>query len=117
MSQVELASHQVSRRSVPWMLAAVVAALLPHITHLPWWLLVVCAACIGWRWAVHLGRVSYPSRQLQMFFALALLGAVLASYQTVAGHAAGTAMLVAMFSLKLLEMYKERDAYIVVVIG
>jgi len=117
MSQVELASHQVSGRSVPWMLLAVVAALLPHVTHLPAWLLAVCVACLGWRWGVHLGRVSYPSRQLQVFFALGLLGAVLADYRTVAGHAAGTAMLVAMFSLKLLEMYKERDAYVVVVIG
>jgi transglutaminase-like putative cysteine protease len=117
MSQIELASHQVSRRSVPWMLLAVVAALLPHVTHLPWWLQAVSVACLAWRWGVHSGRVSYPPRRLQVLFALALLAGVYLQYRTVAGHQAGTAMLVAMFSLKLLEMYRERDAYVVVVLG
>jgi hypothetical protein len=50
---------------------------------------------------------------LQVLFALALLAGVYLQYRTVAGHQAGTAMLVAMFSLKLLEMYRERDAYVV----
>lgn len=117
MTQVELAGHQVSRRSVPWMLVSVLATLLPHVAHLPWWLLAVSAACIGWRWGVHTGRLSYPSRQLQTLFTLALLAGVLLQYRTVAGHVAGTGLLVAMFSLKLLEMYRERDAYVVVVLA
>lgn len=117
MSQVELAGFQVSRRSVPWMLAAVVAAMLPHITHLPPWLLAVCALCVAWRWGVHRGRLSYPPMRLQQLFAVLLIGAVALHYRTLAGHEAGTAALVAMFSLKLLEMYKERDAYVVILIG
>lgn len=117
MSQIELAAFQVSRRSVPWMLAAVVAALLPHATHMPVWLSLVCALCIAWRYGVHRGRIGYPSRRLQALFTLALLAGILLHYRTLAGHQAGTAMLVAMFALKLLEMYKERDAYVVILIG
>lgn len=117
MTQVELAAFQVSRRALPWLLAAVVASVLPHVAHLPYWLVAVVAACVGWRIAVHRGRVSYPSRRLQGLFAVLLLGGVALQYRTLAGHEAGTAALVAMFSLKLLEMYKERDAYVVILIG
>lgn len=115
--QVELAAFQVSRRALPWLIAAVVAALLPHVTHLPPWLTAVAALCLGWRVGVHRGRLSYPPRRLQALFAVALLAGILLQYHTLAGHQAGTAMLVAMFSLKLLEMYKERDAYVVILIG
>lgn len=117
MSQVELARFQVSRRSLPWMLAAVVASLLPHLTHIPAWLGAVVLGCVAWRWLVHSGRAAYPSRRLQSVFALALLVLVLAHYRTVAGHEAGTALLCAMYGLKLLEMYRERDAYVVIFIG
>lgn len=117
MTQIELASFQVSRRALPWLLAAVIASILPHLLHLPVWLPVVFAVCVGWRWAVHRGRISYPPRRLQALFALALAAGVFLHYRTLAGHQAGTAMLVAMFALKLLEMYKERDAYVVILIG
>lgn len=117
MTQVELASFQVSRRALPWLLAAVVAALLPHALHLPPWLTAVALLCLGWRIAVHRGRLSYPPRRLQALFAVLLLAGTFLHYRTFAGHEAGTAMLVAMFSLKLLEMYKERDAYVVILIG
>lgn len=117
MTQVELAAFQVSRRALPWILAAVVASMVPHVLHLPLWLSGVCALCLAWRWAVHRGRLAYPSRRLQGVFAVALLAGVFLQYRTVAGHQAGTALLVAMFSLKLLEMYKERDAYVVILIG
>ncbi|MFZ5723373.1 MAG: transglutaminase TgpA family protein [Pseudomonadota bacterium] len=117
MSQVELASFQVSRRALPWMLAAFVASLLPHLTHLPWWLIATSLLCLGWRWSVHRGRFSYPPRRLQVLFALLLVAGVYVQYRTLAGHVSGTAMLLAMYSLKLLEMYKERDGYVVIMIG
>ncbi|MFZ5697730.1 MAG: transglutaminase TgpA family protein [Pseudomonadota bacterium] len=117
MSQIELAAFQVSRRSVPWMLAAVVAALLPHVAHMPVWLTLVCVLCVVWRYGVHRGRMGYPSRRLQALFTVALLAGILLHYRTLAGHQAGTATLAAMFALKLLEMYKERDAYVVILIG
>lgn len=117
MTQIELASFQVSRRALPWLLAAVIASVLPHVQHVPWWLLVVMTVCVGWRWAVHRGLLSYPPRRLQALFAAALAAGVFLHYRTLAGHQAGTAMLLAMFALKLLEMYKERDAYVVILIG
>lgn len=117
MSQIELADFQVSRRALPWMLAAFVASVLPHVAHLPWWLLLASALCVGWRWAVHRGRLSYPPRRLQALFALLLVVGVYLHYRTLLGHISGTALLLAMYSLKLLEMYKERDAYVVILIG
>lgn len=117
MTQVELATFQVSRRALPWIIAAVIAALLPHVTHLPLWLTGVAVLCLAWRVGVHRGQLAYPPRRLQGVFALALMAGIFLQYRTLAGHQAGTAMLVAMFSLKLLEMYKERDAYVVILIG
>lgn len=117
MSQIELADFQVSRRALPWMLAAFIASVLPLATSLPWWMLVVAALCVAWRWAVHRGRVSYPPRRLQVLFAAALVAGVYLHYRTLLGHVPGTALLLAMYSLKLLEMYKERDGYVVILIG
>lgn len=117
MSQIELASFQVSRRALPWMLASVVASILPHVSHLPWWLTAIALLCVAWRWGVHRGLISYPPKRLQFLFALLLTAGVYLHYRTFAGHVAGTAMLLAMYSLKLLEMYKERDAYVVILIG
>ncbi len=117
MTQVELAVFQISRRALPWLLTAVVAATLPHAGHLPPWLLAMSALCVGWRWAVHRGRLAYPPARVQFLFALAVVAGVFLHYRTLAGHEAGTALLIAMFSLKLLEMYRERDAYVVILLG
>ncbi len=117
MSQIELADFQVSRRALPWMLAAFVASVLPHLEHLPWWLPAVTLVIVLWRWGVHRGQVSYPPQRLLFLFALLLIAAIYLHYRTLLGHISGTALLLAMYTLKLLEMYKERDAYAVIFIG
>jgi hypothetical protein len=87
---------------------AVVLAL--HAPHLPWWLGVVLAPMLGWRWwqrRQHPGRV--PAwLKLPLLVALAL--AIIVYYGSLFGRAPGAALAVGLLVLKTLESEHLRDA-------
>lgn len=85
----------------------------------PVWSVVIALACAGWRTLVATGRIPVPKPRKGwrlMFGALTglMVLAVLLSFRTLNGLAAGTALLVAMGALKLLESRGRRDDAIVV---
>ncbi|MBK6597409.1 MAG: DUF3488 domain-containing transglutaminase family protein [Proteobacteria bacterium] len=90
-----------------------------HATSLPVWTLVAVLGCAVWRFLAVLNVVPLPgtSRTIRVAFlfatTLALL-AVLASFRTLNGLAAGTALLSMMGALKLLETRTPRDERVVV---
>ena len=70
-------TQQLPRRSLLWLLAALTIAIVPHIGHLPAWVLAVVCIALGWRYRVHQGRWSFPSRMLKLLLvAMALMGVV-----------------------------------------
>jgi transglutaminase-like putative cysteine protease len=99
------------------MLASHVAAIIPHISHLPPWLVVLSLGCVGWRVMVYQGRWHFPGRWIRA--AMVALGGVgiIVAYQGKLSSEAGVALLVMSFSLKLLEMYRRRDAYLQVMLA
>jgi len=85
----------------------------------PPWTVVIAAACALWRIAVASGRLPAPRprRGLRFVFGAVtalLVVAVLLSFRTLNGLAAGTALLVLMGALKLLESRGRRDDGIVI---
>ena len=85
----------------------------------PTWCLVIGAAAVLWRIAVATGRIAPPRRATGVRFLLGAITAVLAiavaaSFNTLNGLAAGTALLVVMSALKLLESHTRRDDAIVI---
>ncbi len=85
----------------------------------PAWTVAIAAACAVWRILVASGHLSVPRPRRGMRFLFGavtalLVGGVLLSFRTLNGLAAGTALLVLMGALKLLESRVRRDDGIVI---
>ncbi|WP_227685925.1 transglutaminase family protein [Psychrobacter aquimaris] len=102
-----------------WVLIAQVVIILPHAAHLPFWLIGFAVVSIAaqlppikakFKKIAHLKRV-YQGMQM-LGFLLGLAGLWL-TYNTAFGLDMGVAFLVLCLISKLWEMYKRRDAYVV----
>jgi transglutaminase-like putative cysteine protease len=109
--------YQVPAHAFRWLALGVVLAVLPHLVSAPLWLQAAAVVLVVWRLLIQRGRLRMPGILLRTAMLFALSGATLWSYGTVLGPAAGVALLVAAFCLKLLEMFRLRDAYVVVVLS
>jgi protein-glutamine gamma-glutamyltransferase len=92
------------------------------VAYTPGWTVAIAAACAVWRILVAAGRLPAPRprRGLRFVFGAItalLVGAVLMSFRTLNGLSAGTALLVLMGALKLLESRTRRDDGIVIGVG
>ena len=110
-------SYQIPRDSLIWLLTAQVAVVLPHIERLPPWITFVSALCVFWRVMVYQGRWSYPGKQVRLLLVVTGVVGVVWSYGTLLGTAQGVSLLILTYSLKLLEMNTQKDAYVSVVLS
>jgi transglutaminase-like putative cysteine protease len=110
--------YQIPRNSLAWMLVSQIAVILPHVTRLPIWVVLVVVGCVGWRTMVYQGRWSYPGRWTKVGFVLiGLVGIPLGYKGRVYGLEPAVSLLVVAYVLKLLEMHQKRDAYVVILLG
>ncbi|MGN7614553.1 transglutaminaseTgpA domain-containing protein, partial [Magnetococcales bacterium HHB-1] len=104
----------LSRSSLLWLLAALVAGLLLHAGHLPIWILIAAFVTISWRLLMHAGRVSAPYKVLKLVLVAASFGGVYLSY----GKDFSLESMVALFSigavLKPIEVSTHRDTYVLI---
>jgi len=96
-----------------------VASVLFLATNAPPWCSAIALASAAWRLSIGLGwlRAPRPRRGMRFVFGMLtalLIAGVLANFRTINGLAAGTALLVVMGALKLLESRTRRDDGIVV---
>ncbi len=87
---------------------AVVLAL--HAGHMPWWLTLVLATILGWRWWQRRRHGTRISWWLRLPLTLLLPVVVVATYGTVFGRRPGCALAVGLLVLKTLESETPRDA-------
>ena len=98
--------------SLPWTLAALFVAFVPHIPYLPIWITLAFAGCVTWRYAIEKRRGVLPSPWLRGALALGCFLGVLATYSSISGVGPGSALLAVMAALKLLETRKRRDQFV-----
>ena len=106
--------HPERRLPLLWVCAAITAALLLHAIQVPAWITLAALALVGWRLAGLLGAVRLPGGIVRVALGLALVAAVLAQFHTLNGLVPGTAMLMLMVAIKLLETRDRRDQYVVI---
>jgi len=104
-------------RGLPWVLGALAAAVAPHVPFLPGWISLLIAAAVAWRWAAEQRTWPLPPRWLRVLVAIAATLAVLGTYRTLNGIEAGTAFLVLLAGVKLLETRGSRDLTVIVFIA
>ncbi len=107
----------IPRISLTWLLVAQALVILPHALHLPLWAIGLWLGCALWRIQIFRMRAGYPSLVVRIgLIALAAAGVFL-SRGTLVGLDGGVLLLVAAFTLKLLEMRSRRDALVVIFLG
>jgi protein-glutamine gamma-glutamyltransferase len=97
-----------------WTSAALACGVLLHIDRVPLWTSATALLWMGWRFASELRSIRLPSSFAKVGVTLAMVAAVVVQFRTLNGLAAGTALLVVMGSLKLLETHSMRDRSIVI---
>ena len=100
-----------------WILAALLVAVVPHVPYLPAWITLLLAVVGTWRWAADVRHWPLPGRGVRLGIVFAAAGGVFATYRTLNGIEAGTALLVLMVTAKLLETRATRDVTILAFIS
>ncbi len=106
-----------SHRATHWMVGAFGIGALLHLGQMPLWVTVLAGGCAAWALAAAHGRARLPGRALKAVLTVVLTGAVLVMFRTLNGLTAGSALLVLMGAIKLLEATTRRDRLIVVGVG
>jgi transglutaminase-like putative cysteine protease len=104
-------------RGLGGVLAALAAAIAAHVASLPPWVTLLLVAAGAWRWTAHRRGWPLPPKWLRITVAMAAMLVVFASYSTLNGIEAGTAFLVLMAGVKLLETRNSRDLTVLVFIA
>lgn len=111
------AAPAIPRISLLWLLVAQALVILPHLGHLPVWIIGLWLVCASWRIQVFRMRTSYPGWLTKAFMLLAAAVGVYASQGSLIGLDAGVALLISTFVLKLVELKTRRDALVLVFLG
>lgn len=107
----------IPRNGLVWLLVAQVLVILPHLGHLPLWIIGLWLGCAVWRVRIFRMQARYPRGWMK---ALMMIGAgfgVYLSRGSLIGLEAGVVLLIAAFILKLVEMRSRRDALVLVFLG
>ncbi|HEX7375345.1 MAG TPA: DUF3488 and transglutaminase-like domain-containing protein [Steroidobacteraceae bacterium] len=104
-------------RGLGAVLAALAVAVAPHVLHIPAWVTLQLVAVIAWRGTAERRDWPMPPRWLRLTALLVATLAVFGTYRTLNGIEAGTAFLVLMAGIKLLETRSARDLTVLVFIA
>jgi transglutaminase-like putative cysteine protease len=97
-----------------WVVGALALSIAPHLSHLAPWVVMLAAASAAWRLVAEVKHAPLPPKWLRILVAFGALFGVLATYRTLNGVEAGTALLVVMAGMKLLETRSVRDLTVIV---
>jgi len=110
---------QLSRAALHllWVTGCFLLAVLPHLSSVRWWIGLLAACAAAWRLIVEIKQRPLPHRLLRAAIALIAFAAILSTYRTLNGLEAGTAFLVLMGGMKLLESRTARDLTVVLFVS
>jgi transglutaminase-like putative cysteine protease len=100
-----------------WLVLLIAVVSAPHLRTLPFWISGIILVAAAWRLGTALKRWPLPGRILRITLTLGSALAVGFTYRQVSGLDAGSALLLLMLALKLLETNSARDRSLVVLIA
>ncbi|MGA6097134.1 transglutaminase TgpA family protein [Stutzerimonas marianensis] len=107
----------IPRNGLLWLLVAQVLVILPHLGHLPLWIIGLWLTCATWRVQIFRMRARYPRSWVKAAMMIGTGAGVYLSRGSLIGLDAGAVLLIAAFILKLVEMRSRRDALVLVFLG
>jgi transglutaminase-like putative cysteine protease len=117
MTNAPVAERQHERRQVAWAAAAVIFGGAPHLFAVAPWVSFLVLGLALWRIVAAARGWGLPSLWIRVPVTALGFAAVLATYRSISGVEGGSALLLVMAGLKLLETRAERDRVLVVFIG
>ena len=110
-------SPAIAPNALVWLLVAQVLVIAPFLGRLPPWLAALWLGCALWRVrALHM-RATYPRAWTKLLLMLGVGVAIYATGHSRFGLEAASALLIAAFILKLVEMRSHGDALVVIYLG
>ncbi|HJV61225.1 MAG TPA: DUF3488 and transglutaminase-like domain-containing protein [Albitalea sp.] len=104
-------------RDTLFLLAVIAWTLLPHLSHLPWWCVLLTAVVLAWRTQLALVNGPLPGRWWLVLLLVVATGLTLWTYRSLLGKEPGVTMAVVLMALKTLELRARRDAFVVFFLG
>lgn len=111
------AADFLTARQLGRLLLILAACAAPQTLHIAPWISGIALLLGVWRYLAAVRGWRLPSRTLRLLLALTGFGGVFASYGSINGVEAGSALLVLMLALKLTETWRRRDCALLVVLG
>ena len=109
--------QQIPRNALVWIILCLFMLVAPHALRLPVWVLAVYVIAVVWRLLVYSGRWSFPGRWVKVALTLSCFGGIYASYGSMVGLEPTVALLLAAFALKMIELVRRKDAYVLLFLG
>ena len=110
-------AQQVPRNALVWIIISLFTLVAPHAERLPLWVLAVYLFAAGWRIMVYQGRWSFPGRLVKTGLIIAGFSGIYLSYGSLIGLEPTIALLLTAFALKLIELHRRKDAYVLLFLG
>ncbi len=110
------AREQLSRETLSWILFAQTLCLLPLFFYLPLWLPVFWLTVTLWRIQIFRGVWVFPNNLGKMLLAALCVGLLLLTFRGRLGVEPMVSFLICGFVLKLVEIYKRKDAIVLLYI-
>ena len=111
------ATAQIPRNALLWLLLSLLAVLLPHLSRVPIWILLVYFSAGLWRLQMYRGRADLPSRLVRLGLVIFASTAVFLSYRSFIGLEPMVGLLLTAAALKQLEAVSTKDGYTLVMLG
>ncbi|RTE67460.1 DUF3488 domain-containing protein [Amphritea opalescens] len=108
---------QLARSSMIWLLVSILMVMAPYISIVPSWLFVLALLAVGWRLMVYRGRWSFPHWGVRVGVMLLVLAGLVAELRHSSVMVVTVGLLIAAFVLKLTEMYRRRDALVILYVA
>ncbi|MBE7212503.1 MAG: DUF3488 domain-containing transglutaminase family protein [Gluconacetobacter diazotrophicus] len=112
-----VAPPQAFRLALPWLLGSLTATMATLIGQVPAWTLLSFGACAGWRLFAERRERALPSMLLRLVVFLPMALGLVVTYRGHVDAASMLAFLVALISLKVLELRSARDFTVVSLLG
>ncbi len=106
----------VGFEQIKWISIALLLALLPHVTDLPGWVLLIVGGTLGTRLYLSARGLAPPPGVVRTLLAVFAMGLLFITYRTFNGLRAGSALLCLVAGFKVLESRQQRDLAVITLI-
>ena len=109
--------QQIPRNALVWIIASQFSLVAPHAGRIPIWVLAVYVFAALWRIMVYRGSWSFPGRWVKAGLIASSFAGIFFSYGSLIGLEPTVALLLTAFALKLIELARHKDGYVLLFLG